>query len=99
MTVNDFFGNKIQQGDLLVYPGRQSSSIWMNVGVVTRIENGKAHIRSARRRVSEVELSRKGNILVCPERAVIIPRESLNGEFREVLWPLIAEAEVEFMAT
>lgn len=33
----DFFGNVIKVGDCIVYPGRQGSSMWMNVGTVIAI--------------------------------------------------------------
>jgi hypothetical protein len=30
----DYFGRKIKKGDLIVYPGRQGSCMWMNDGIV-----------------------------------------------------------------
>ena len=35
--VVDFRGEEIRVGDLVAYPLRQSSSMWMNVGVVCKI--------------------------------------------------------------
>lgn len=36
-SYTDWLGNKIQVGDLIVYPGRQSSSLWMNHARVLEI--------------------------------------------------------------
>ena len=33
----DYFGNQILVGDLVVYPNRQGSSMWMNRGTVTAV--------------------------------------------------------------
>ena len=34
MDHRDYFGNKIKQGDLICWPNRQGSSMWMNHGYV-----------------------------------------------------------------
>lgn len=34
---NDYFGNLIKRGDLVVWPNRQGSSMWMNHGYVTAL--------------------------------------------------------------
>lgn len=38
--VKDMRGVEIEVGDTVAYPGRQSSSIWLNVGVVTGFKGG-----------------------------------------------------------
>ena len=35
----DMLGRKVRVGDYIVYPGRQSSSVWQNVGRVVAMEN------------------------------------------------------------
>ena len=47
MTVKatDAYGNEINVGDIIAYPGRQSSSMWMNTAVVTGIEDGPTYGR------------------------------------------------------
>jgi hypothetical protein len=32
--MKDYFGREINRGDRVVYPGRRSSSLWMNDGTV-----------------------------------------------------------------
>jgi len=35
--VKDFLGNEIEVGDTIVYPGRASSSLWMNKATVLEV--------------------------------------------------------------
>ena len=37
MDVYDFLGNVIKEGDMIVWPNRQGSSLWMNSGHVVQI--------------------------------------------------------------
>lgn len=37
-VVKDALGNEIEIGDIITYPGRQSSSMWLNYAVVIGIE-------------------------------------------------------------
>lgn len=46
--MRDFLGREIQVGDMVVYPGRQSSSLWMNSAKVEGFkqdEHGKQSIK------------------------------------------------------
>lgn len=35
--MKDFLGREITRGKHIVYPGRRSSSLWMNLGLVTEV--------------------------------------------------------------
>lgn len=39
--MQDMLGNEIVVGDMVVYPGRQSSSLWMNCGRVVECNEGE----------------------------------------------------------
>ncbi len=39
--MQDMLGNEIAVGDMVVYPGRQSSSLWMNYGRVVECIEGE----------------------------------------------------------
>ena len=39
--MKDMLGNEIAVGDMVVYPGRQSSSLWMNYGRVVECAEGE----------------------------------------------------------
>jgi hypothetical protein len=39
----DYFKNEILQGDIIAYPGRGSSSLWMNHGLVVEVYQKKKH--------------------------------------------------------
>lgn len=42
-TPTDYFGNVIAKGDIIAYPGRGGSSLWMNHGMVVEIVHKKRH--------------------------------------------------------
>lgn len=42
--VKDQFGTIIQPGDIIIYPTRQSSSLWMNVALVTEISEKQHNV-------------------------------------------------------
>ena len=45
-NVVDRFNTPICLGDIITYPGRRGSRMWMNVAVVTKIKGTKVHVRS-----------------------------------------------------
>ena len=53
MTARDSLGREIRLGDTITYPGRYSSSMWMNVGVV----RGISHVEASRWKQAYSELS------------------------------------------
>jgi len=60
--VNDFLGREIKAGDLVVYPVRRGSSMWMSRMTVLSTEGGKlAGNNPEGRRVSLTSL---GNVVV-----------------------------------
>lgn len=60
--MKDFFGQKIKVGDILVYPVRRRSSMWLTKIRVTDLDDAVHGVNDNRRRIT---LSR-------PERSVII---------------------------
>jgi len=45
-NVVDRFNTPICLGDIITYPGRRGSMMWMNIAVVTKIRGDKVHVRS-----------------------------------------------------
>ena len=37
-VLKDFMNREFKKGDVIVYPGRRSSSLWMNIGIVNAID-------------------------------------------------------------
>lgn len=63
--LKDFLGREIQLGDMVVYPGRQSSSLWMNAGTVegfkyTEVVDAESFISGIKVRVRAASGWRKG---------------------------------------
>ena len=47
MTIfHDFLGNAVKVGDKIVYPGRQGSHMWLNEGVVTKLNETKLTLKN-----------------------------------------------------
>jgi hypothetical protein len=44
--MKDFLGNEIQIGDTIVYPGRQGSTMWMNIAEVVGIDYDQQYVHS-----------------------------------------------------
>ena len=52
--MKDIRGFKILRGDIVVYPGRRGSSLWMNQGEVTNITKRGIRVRRTPRNKYEV---------------------------------------------
>lgn len=39
----DLLGNEIKVGDMVAYPGRKSSAMWVSVGKVVEVRSGELH--------------------------------------------------------
>lgn len=77
-TPTDYFGNVIAKGDIIAYPGRGGSSLWMNHGKVIEIVCKKKYhwesepcemVVKLRIRQLSVETSRTG-LIECLDRVI-----------------------------
>ena len=64
--MKDFLGREIQRGDIIVYPNRKSSSLWMNKARVIEVHENKLRIQ------------RNGDVvrpLACVDRVVVVTQQ------------------------
>jgi hypothetical protein len=78
VTHLDYLGQEIKVGSFIVYPGRQGSSLYVNLGIVKKLTNSREKatllIRGAKNTVN--------SILTQIDRAVVVPRESVPAATR-----------------
>ena len=71
--MNDFLGRELKAGQRIVYPGRRSSSLWMNEGIIERVDSGKLKVHLVLRNWrGEPSGKTKLVTLYCPGRTTII---------------------------
>lgn len=93
MDHRDYFGNKIKRGDLICWPNRQGSSMWMNHGYVVGLGFKESTLKNRLplpvlqvKRVQVTALDnrptgRYRNVEIeCLERVVALGREKPNEE-------------------
>ena len=74
-VAEDYFGQEIRVGDLLVYPGRQSSNLWMNHIRVTKVEEiGAARFSRVMHKVTGQKDDGSIVTIVEIDRAVVVQR-------------------------
>jgi len=81
VVANDYFGNQIEVGDTIVYPGRQGSSLWMNHMVVTKVTGlpdsfrpDRLHLRVTGKSRQGVDGPERTSTLTEVDRVVIIAK-------------------------
>lgn len=91
--LTDIFGKRIHAGDFIMYPGRYSSSLWMNIAFVTHIHDGKGgHLRVNAIRLDYGDDTAKKTTCKMVHRAVVMLREVVPQKYIDALEePLIRE--------
>ena len=82
--MNDVLGRRIGEGDIVAYPVRRGSNMWMAVAVVTGVEAEQIQVRKldGRGRVTYVEASERLALLLRSDdsKAVLRSIEIYQGE-------------------
>jgi len=88
-TVRDQFGYEISRGDIITYPVRQSSSLWMSVGVVkdvkTKMDTWKRPVHSvsvvivAPKSWNDKTLVTRNTTMSSPSRTTIVHQFNLEA--------------------
>lgn len=84
--MKDFLGNKIKKNSYISYPGRQGSSLWMNVAKVNKINNdndtlnvttlNKDFWNPKKINTRKATISRIDNVVIVSETSPIVRRLS-----------------------
>jgi len=60
MNAKDYFDNEIREGDIIAYPGRGGSSLWMNHGRVIEIIHKKRWECGSDKMVTKLRVEKLG---------------------------------------
>lgn len=83
--VRDVLGRPIGQGDVITYPGRKSSHLYVHVGIVVAAGEGNARVISAERswrRPGEWDVSPRISTIHVLERATIVDPSAVTADAR-----------------
>lgn len=79
--MKDFLDREIHVGDTVVYPGRASSSVWMNVAQVLEV-NEVAKTLRVRRTKARCGTVHRDSILASIDRVVVVEPVSHGHELK-----------------
>lgn len=82
--LKDFFGTDLRAGDIIAYPGRYGSSLWVNVAKVLSVNAESAVVLKAQRNYSDEFVGTRRTTLSRTNRAVVlhVVPEELRALFR-----------------
>lgn len=72
VALQDLMGKEIKQGDYVAYAGRQSSSLWVNVGKVLKVKSSQITIRGVEFGYRGTEVFSRDSILRHSFRIVVV---------------------------